>query len=177
MVYWCRDDLDLPNRFTMRYVLLRCACTLALLCGAAFCFAPGAYAQARPDRVRGISWYFLPLSSFTRYSIDSLNIRTSRLLEGRARRPAAFLQHLHRSLRAHSMPPSRPFEPQWVRMRCDVTYASGRTESLLVDGRRTVLWRHHAFKADSAAEALFLSLLPRQQQKYRLGRYALKRRR
>lgn len=160
----------------MRHVLLRCAYTLALLCAAAPRFAPGAHAQASPDRVRSIIWYFLPLSAFTRYSIDSLNIRTSRLLEGRAHRPAAFLQHLHRSLGAHPAPPGRPFEPQWVRMRCDVTYASGRTESLLVDGHRTVLWRHHAFEADSAAEAVLLSLLPRQQQqKYRVGRYAPKR--
>jgi hypothetical protein len=161
----------------LRHVLLLCTCTLALLRGAGTPFAPGAPAAARPDRVRGIRWYYLPLSSFARYSIDSFNIRTSRLLEGRAPRPAAFLQRLQRSLGPCPAPLGRPFEPQLVRMRCDVTYASGRTESLLVDGGRRVWWRHQTFVADSAAEAVLLSLLNRQQQqKYRVGRYAPKRR-
>lgn len=161
----------------MQHVFLRWAHTLALLCGVWHVSASSTHAQAKPDPVRGIRWYYIPLSAFVRYGIDSATIRGHRTLEGRVRHPTAFLQRVHRALTSLPTASNRAFGPDQVRMLFDVTYAGGRTECLQVDVARTVSWHHQLYRADSTAEAVFLSVLTRkQQQRQRVGIYAPHRR-
>jgi hypothetical protein len=160
----------------MQQVFLRWARALTLLCGVVHHCASSAQAQAKTDPVRGIRWYYLPLSAFVRYGIDSATIRAHRTLEGRVRHPAAFLHRVRRTLMPHPAASDRAFGAEQVRMRFDITYADGRTECLLVDVARTVWWRHRLYRADSAAEAVFLSVLSRQQQRQRVGKDAPRKR-
>lgn len=161
----------------MQNAFLRFCCTLALLGGVCSLFAPGAHAQAKPDRVRDIRWYYLPLGAFVRYGIDSVSIRGHHELEGRVRHPTAFLHGARLAFMPHPPALNPAFGHDQVRMRFDVTYADGRTECLQVDVARTVLWRRQLYRVDSTAEAVLLSVLTKKQQRrQRVGKYAIRRR-
>jgi hypothetical protein len=153
----------------------RLAATLTLLLTTYIAISSESQAQGLPERVRRIDWYYLPFSAFARYNIDSFNIRNNQ--NGCVRRPTAFLLRVHRSLGYRPVESARAFEHGEVRMLFDITYASGRIETLQMDGSRTVLWRHHHYRADSTIQAVFLSVFTRKQQKrMHLGPYAIKRR-
>ena len=161
----------------MQNTFLRWACTFALLGGVCSLFAPGAHAQAKPDQIRNIRWYYLPLGAFVRYGIDSVSIRGHHELEGRVRHPTAFLQGVCLALKPHPAAFNWAFGHDQVRMLFDITYADGRTECMQVDVARTVLWHRQLYRVDSTAEAVLLSVLTRkQQQQQRVGKYAIRRR-